>query len=78
MELNVFEGEITNVIDTVEEVIVFCAYIHVISLFIYVYFDHSLMCDRYKYYEIHDYLFKIRTGDYSQIVQQIATVYFYM
>ncbi|PKY45507.1 hypothetical protein RhiirA4_460110 [Rhizophagus irregularis] len=39
MELNVFEGEITNVIDTVEE---------------------------------------IRIGDHSQIVQQIATVYFYM
>ncbi|CAI2191651.1 8824_t:CDS:10, partial [Funneliformis geosporum] len=55
MEPNVFEGEITNVIDTVEE-----------------------MCDRYKYYEVRDYLFKIRTGDHSQIVQQIATVYFYV
>ncbi|CAG8649193.1 8910_t:CDS:2, partial [Paraglomus occultum] len=36
------------------------------------------MCDRYKYNEARDYLYKIRTGNHSQIVQQIATIYFYV
>ncbi|CAG8643592.1 4902_t:CDS:2, partial [Paraglomus occultum] len=36
------------------------------------------MCDRYKYNEACDYLYKIRTGNHSQIVQQIARIYFYV
>src|SRR5262245_39558754 len=78
MEPNAFKGEISNIINTIEEVIVFCAYIHVTPLLIFVYFDHFQMCDSYKYNEVREYLFKIKTNEHSKITQQVSAVYFYV
>ncbi|CAG8807871.1 35871_t:CDS:2, partial [Gigaspora margarita] len=79
MEPKFFEGEIKNVIDTVEEEsnLLSSAHIYITSLLMSI-FDHFQICDGYKYNEARDYLYKIRTGKYSQIVQQIATIYFYV
>ncbi|CAI2187836.1 2985_t:CDS:10 [Funneliformis geosporum] len=55
MEPNAFEGEISNIINTIEE-----------------------MCDSYKYNEVREYLFKIKTNEHSKITQQVSAVYFYV
>ncbi|CAG8625390.1 3081_t:CDS:10 [Cetraspora pellucida] len=36
------------------------------------------MCERYRYHEARDYLYKMRASDCPQTVEQIATIYFYV